>query len=424
MIRKLVLALFLVCCVNSLATAETVTFKPAAGDVFSPERGFYRSWSNDFAKINAAALADIRTEGYGLTYAIFRLDAFRNRMIPKANLAEIDAALGRTRNAGLKVFLRFAYNYPNNETDYLKAKDASLAQVLKHIVQLAPIVAKNRDVILSMHAGFIGAWGEAHTSSKGLDTPGNKQKVVAALLKHMPKDLFIQWRYPADVFPWIDSKLPGVERVGLHNDCFLSSPSDVGTYDEIKSVRDAQRKRAQKIASTTVYSGETCAADPKEIRTSCKYILNEGAGFHLTSLNRDYYETFFEVWQKEGCLKNVTSRLGYRLRLLEATVSSNLLQVKLVNEGWARPVTTRKILARVNGVDVVLGTRTLDTINPRETVILEARIASGAKEICLLAPDPRLGADPRYALRFANADDAAKRQIWNGASGTFCFAVH
>ena len=70
------------------------------------------------------------------------------------------------REAGVKAIIRFAYNqgpYPDSEPD------ASKAQILRHIEQLAPLLQNNADVIAWLEAGFIGAWGEWHTSTNGLD---------------------------------------------------------------------------------------------------------------------------------------------------------------------------------------------------------------------------------------------------------------
>ena len=96
------------------------------------------------------------------------------------------------------------------------------------------------DVIAVLQAGFIGAWGEWHTSSNNLTTPARKAAVRDALLKVLPAGRTLQVRTPADLAQWypqpatvqqaLQPTPPAQGRIGLHNDCFLASPDDVGTY--------------------------------------------------------------------------------------------------------------------------------------------------------------------------------------------------
>ena len=61
-------------------------------------------------------------------------------------------------------------------------------------------VADNEDVLFVMYAGFIGAWGEWHTSKNFVDGPGGKdarKRVMDALLAAAPPTRRIALRYPA-----------------------------------------------------------------------------------------------------------------------------------------------------------------------------------------------------------------------------------
>jgi Domain of unknown function (DUF4874)/Domain of unknown function (DUF4832) len=413
------------------AADRIVTFKPAAGDVVSPERGFYRSVSDSFVTITSGDVDYIRGEGSTLIYALVRLDAYRANDLTSAYIAQLDAKFALVRKNGLKVALRFAYNYPDNEFDYLNAKDAPLAVVKRHIAQLAPVVARNRDVIAVLHTGFIGAWGEGHTSSNKLDTSTNKRAVIAELLAKMPKDLQILWRYPPDLISWRSQKLAGVSRVGLHNDCFISSPTDVGTYSETAAVRAVERTQAAAISKSTFYMGETCAAEPTEIRADCASILREGKQFNVSSLNRDYYEAFITSWKANGCYPGVEKSLGYRLRLTRAALTSaNVFSVTITNEGWARPLVPRRIKLQWRTPDgaakaSLLGTTSVRALTPGSSITYRVTLAKNTGTFCLTAPDlsPSLASDPRYAIRFAKANDSAKGQAWNSTLGRFCFRM-
>ena len=278
-----------------LAAAEAIqrastTFRPTSLEFPNPERGFWRFVASNFTAVTAEEMRDIRTAGMTMAYAVVRLDPFRNRALPQAMLTRLATSFGFSRAAGVKVILRFAYNYPETEEEYEHAKDAPLSIVLGHIRQLDPLLSANADVIAVWQAGFIGAWGEGHTSSNNLDKPVPKRTIRDALLQALPPGRLLQWRYPPDLIAW--SPVPGPQgnfpRIGFHNDCFMASPTDVGTYDEDATIRARQRAYAAMLTRTTLFGGETCNIEGEVARTSCAAILSEGRRFHLTTLNRDY----------------------------------------------------------------------------------------------------------------------------------------
>jgi hypothetical protein len=428
--KTLLASLFAVLLAVTAGAAErTVTFRPLQQDVVNPERGFYR-FLKYFHEFTDADLAVQRQEGVSLVFAPIRLDEFRDRDLTPEFLTDLEQQFVKVQRAGLKVIFRVAYNYPDGEFDYLNAKDASLEQVKRHISQLAPVLEKNRDLIAVMQTGFIGAWGEGHTSSNQLDTPENKRNVIAELLEKLPKSMQIQWRYPSDLFEWQDTNLEGVERVGLHNDCFMSSPTDVGTYDENVDKRATQRARAAATSKNTFYVVETCAAQPKQVRKDCKSILREGPEFHVTSINREYNLAFIKSWKANGCYDEIERSLGYRLRLVSATYDADdgSLVITINNDGWAKPMSPRGLQVAWRDSD---GKEFVEKLVPdiseefvaSSSKSFKTKLAPSAKEVCISAPDssPRLAPDPRYAIRFANAEDKAKGQIWDAEKGRFCF---
>jgi hypothetical protein len=417
--------------VTAGAAERTLTFKPLQQDVVNPERGFYR-FLKFFHEFTDEDLAVQRQEGVSLVFAPIRLDDFRDRDLTPEFLISLEQQFAKVQRAGLKVIFRAAYNYPDGEFDYLNAKDASLAQVKRHISQLAPVLEKNRDLIAVMQTGFIGAWGEGHTSSNKLDKPENKRAVIAELLEKLPQSMQILWRYPNDLIEWQDTKLKDVARVGLHNDCFMSSPTDVGTYDENPDKRVTQRARAAATSKNTFYVVETCAAQPKGVRMDCKSILREGPEFHVTSINREYNLAFIKSWKKNGCYAEIEKSMGYRLRLVSASFDPDdgSFAITINNDGWAKPMSPRAMQVTWRDPNDKEFIETLEAdisadFAATKSVSFKTQLAPSTKEVCIFAPDssPRLAADPRYAIRFANADDKAKGQIWDAEKGRFCFRI-
>ena len=423
------------------ALAETVLFAPTDAEVVNPERGFWSFAAEDFSTATREDMDSIRAAGMTLAYGVVRLDGYRAGPLPASLLDRLRGAFAASRAAGVKVILRFAYNYPESSQDYERAEDAPLAVVLGHIAQLRRTVAENADVIAVWQAGFIGAWGEGHTSSNGLDQPARKRVIRDTLLAALPPGRTLQWRYPADLIRWYpDPRDAARARIGVHNDCFLSSPTDSGTYDEQPALRGRQRAYVASLSSLTPFGGETCDAEPDAVRTGCDAILTEGRRFHLTTLGRDYYRAFHDRWAKDGCYSTIERTMGYRVSLVSAGAPDRVARgetavatVRLRNIGWARPINPRQLVLRLvhlrTGRTYTISGGGIENLDPgagrAATFRFPWRVAasapSGAYALALAAPDasPSLATDPRYALRFANAHQPSAGQVWNAKSGSF-----
>jgi hypothetical protein len=297
-------------------------------------------------------------------------------------------------------------------------------------------------VIAVWQAGFIGAWGEGHTSSNGLDLPAPKRRIRDALLAALPSGRLLQWRYPPDLIAW--SAIPGTggtfPRIGFHNDCFMSGTTDVGTYDDDPMIRARQRSYAARLTRTTLFGGETCDADGEVARTSCPAILSEGAGFHLTTLNRDYALKFHKRWIADGCFAEIKRRMGYRLELVSASINAAGVRgddlaaaVRVRNVGWARPANPRplRLVLRhiASGRTFSLASGDLRSVDPQdETPDLFAfrwtipdDAPTGRYSVGVAAPDPapKLRGRAAFAVRFATADDTARGQRWDSQRAVF-----
>lgn len=428
-------------------------FRITDADFANPERGFYRAAETDLSALSPAFVAQAYAQGHRLIYARINLEPYRDSDLPAAFLDATEAGFETARRGGVKLIIRATYNYPSGETQYRDARDASLSQVLAHLAQLKPLFHRNEDVIGFVQAGFIGAWGEWHTSSNDLTTPERRTRIRDALLDAVPATRFIQFRYPPYIQAWtpqlpeLDAALDGSFRIGFHNDCFLASDTDVGTYDENADLRGRQRRYGEAQGDLAPFGGETCnpADDPNpRPRTACADILGEAAGYNLTYLNDGYYRRLFhDNWRKQGCMDEVRRRMGYRFALVRvshpsAVAQGGTLSVSVVvrNSGWARLYNPRpvEILLRdrksgavrrleARGADPrrwLPGTDTSETL----TIALPNDV-QGVQEVWLALPDAgrRLKDDPRFSIRLANADNDEKGQRWDEGRGAFALGT-
>lgn len=185
-----------------------------------------------------------RYEPFGLTLvqAYCYLDPSPT-VISEEKLQCLQRGFDALRKAGLKAVLRFAY-----EKDMDRKAGPDLSTILKHIDQLAPTIQKNKDVIYVMQAGFVGAWGEWHSSAKGIErNPAHLSVIMATVLDVLPTDRMTQVRVPKykrwvlseaplNAFRIIDAKTAftpaPAARIGFHNDGFLAGKTDGGTWTE------------------------------------------------------------------------------------------------------------------------------------------------------------------------------------------------
>jgi hypothetical protein len=431
-------------------TAEA-TFTASDDNFPNPERGFFQEY-DDFLATTDVTMAATESADTRLIMAIVRLDQYRAGPLPPSLLQNLGQAFGLLRRHGLKAILRFSYNAPT-DLDYRTAVDSSLEHVRQHVAQVKPTLQANADVIAFWQAGFIGAWGEWHTSSNNLANADAKQAVRDSLLDALPAGRTLQIRYAADVMTWFPATMTedampassGPAVFGLHNDCFLSSTSDVATYDPNPAIAERQRSYVRAMTAVTPFGGETCnppAEQLMQMRSRCADVLTEAQEYHLTYLNRDYFTPAFQdKWMVEGCYNTVAAQMGYRFQLVSAAHPPTgargerfTLRLTVRNVGWARLINPRPLHIvlrhRVTGrfIDKIV-----DAVEPRawlpggKPVTLSAAIEvpgdadGGDYDVFIGLPDlePLLTADPRYAVRWANADDIALSQSWEPARGRF-----
>ncbi len=415
---------------TTAGTKSSVTYVPTSADFLNPERGFH----TDIELMKDRDFSDVRRSGYGIARALIRLDEYRNRPLPATFLTQLDRQFQLARSAGIKLVPRFSYNFPTGDGDVSKSPDASLELTVAHINQLKPVLQKNADVIAVIQGGFIGAWGEWHSSGNGLDRPQPKAKILAALLAATPTSRMVQMRYPNDLknnFPQaltLTNAFRGSRqaRVGFHNDCFLANRADAGTYlPDLPGLTNY----VSKIAPFVAVGGETCQVTPTEQRSDCPTAEAELAKFHWSYINANFYKPTLDRWRQEGCYDRISRNLGYRLQLERSNFPAKVERARLLtgtvaikNVGYASPFNAR-------GLELVLRNRQTGKVyrlpilksltkthdprfwTPQAGVIaidIRAKVPSaapvGAYELLLNLPDPmpQLANRPEYSIRLAN----------------------
>lgn len=435
----LILLSFMTSCASPQTGPEpaTVTHTYVATDasILNPERGFFTPYELP----SSAGFSPVRATGNTLVHLNIRLDDWRETDIPQDVLDGLDSNFADIRDAGVKAIIRYSYNegpYPDSEPD------ASKAQILRHIEQLTPLLQNNADMIAWLEAGFIGAWGEWHTSTNGLDNLTDKQEILFALLNALPETRMVQVRYPANIIEMFPDVLTEAQafgssnqsRVAHHNDCFLSSETDVGTYerDGVITIERDQAYLAE-LTRFTPMSGETCAPNPP--RSECTVALQEMALLHFSAINEAYHKGILRSWEEGSCLEEISNRMGYRISLTNADFNEQVhpggilnLTINLQNTGFASIINERPIYVVLSTsptgggqakgefrvqLDIDLRRWEPGSITFTTKLHIPSNIAEGEYRIALWLPDgyESLRDNPLYAVQFANEN------IWDEAAG-------
>lgn len=409
----------------------------------NPERGFFHftsvSSQGSYTPLNYNTLIGYRNQGITLLFRNFYLNGNVSSDISGDYLMGMEEDFNTLRKAGMKAIIRFSYA----ESMQKPYGDAPLNIVLRHISQLKPLLQKHSDVIFVLQAGFIGAWGEWYYTDYFSFSPGvlypehweMRRQVVNALLDALPAERQIEVRTPDykrkllnDTVPISPaeaySDLPKA-RIAHHNDCFVASKDDYGTYHDLVKDKDY----LQRDSKYTLISGETCNVSSPY--SDCPNAQAELARFHWTALNLDYHPSVLGNWRTQGCFENINRKLGFRYYFISSSVQSEVkpggefhLILKLLNEGYSNPVNPRhaEIVLRHLETGEEFKAAIQDDLRfwpLNDTITLDFRggLPASAPEgqylvlLNLPDPDPRLYSVPAYSIRMANPG------VWEEKSG-------
>lgn len=469
------------------AKQDTVKYLESQEDFPNPDRGFYRvaettadSWVPlDSSQLKAWRGSQPADDGnYSvISSLVFRniiLSGFTHQALTPSLLADIDQDFATARQTGMKIVLRFTYTITANSGGCPEGficppyGDASKETVLQHIAQLKPLLQKNADVISCMQMGFVGTWGENYYSDYFGDPSSNgagqmldqnwidKGSVISALLDALPADRMIQVRTPQQKQRYVggpdaSAALAGMTaaeaytgtataRIGFHNDCFVSSPDDYGTYGDYGNSTSPPaysvgilRDYFMNDSKYTPVGGETCddGYSPFNDCEPAGKVQAEMRSMHYSFLNCAYNNDVNNDWQTGGCMESIKKNLGYRFVLTSLihpsapakTGMNYSFTLNITNKGYAAPFNAypAKIILRNKETRSEFSfDASTDVRNwfPGEskvafTLLIPENTPPATYEVFLLLADTylTLAGNPAYTIRLANSD------VWNPQNG-------
>lgn len=372
MIRTITFAglLFLGLTLHAAPVPQELDYTDALESLENPGIGFYRTqgmhltaegnkptstWGNishlrmDISEFSDKAVLSVSEETGDTTFGV-------SQPLTQDALEAFEATLDAVRQRGKTAIVRFAYDpWFNGSTKC----DPEQSVILGHLKQLGEVYARNTDVITFVELGMYGSWGEMHSSNVGSNE--NIAEALQTLLQCTPPEIKIGVRRPDIVAVWLGvnqgsnysgfdihseaflkalaAKGDTILRVGMYNDGYLGSYSDLGTIGMGESGHQMTREMMVQWLETysqhTPYGGELVANyngdDP--INTPA-YLAQEGFRTHTSYLNYEWHQPTILGWKeitfegddpeyngKDG-YTYVENHLGYRFILRSATIDT------------------------------------------------------------------------------------------------------
>jgi Domain of unknown function (DUF4832)/Domain of unknown function (DUF4874) len=430
------------------------TYEADDSVLLNPERGFHQNTALVTSNLwgapgNNAAYAATRSAGQTLMRGIALLDKHRYGPLPDSALNELRQSFAHARNNGVKIWFLAAYNFPNGpggEGDGAINVDPELDVVLNHLDQLKPVFEENKDVIAGLYNGFIGAWGEWHTSSTGLHLDPKRRQIWEKILQSVPADRMMTVRQfeametlpttrPTAVTAYDQS--PG-SRTGMTNQCYLVNHTDAGTFVDRNRVAE-QKAQLARWTQFVPFVAEVCEVPYTEgNRNDCASAKAEHEMLHLSALNATFYQPTLDAWKAQGCYDEINNRMGYRFELKRASVQKQVqagtalpLSFVVKNVGYAAPFNPRGLAVVLRNTASgerytlsILQVRS-ETLDPRQwyresgditvsaSPTVPADVPDGTYDVLLSLHDPlpSLSGRPEFSVRLAN------KGVWEDSTG-------
>eukprot|EP00040_Diaphanoeca_grandis_P035361 m.222177 g.222177 ORF g.222177 m.222177 type:complete len:689 (-) comp33365_c0_seq1:650-2716(-) len=159
----------------------------------NPERGFRHEIDQgcDRGGITDAQIAQMVQNNLTVSQVYCYLPV--NDTLTPQVFQSVQAAFDKLRSAGVKALWRFAY-----DRDMPGENDYTTETIVNHIAQLKDKFSTNIDAVYVLQAGFIGSWGEWHSSKRNihLNATATSLIVEAELFELLPPDRKINVRVP------------------------------------------------------------------------------------------------------------------------------------------------------------------------------------------------------------------------------------
>lgn len=442
--------------VRALSSITDISYEESTDQIDNPYIGFYRPV---FLELKRKGSKENKHH-YNLTHIRCDLSDFSKSYngesdaeLTKDALDAFEATLKNLRKNHSTAIVRFAY-HPKFDGD--KTYEPSMKMILKHQEQLGKIISDYPDVVVTVECGLLGLWGEMHGST--MCTKDNFNKTIDKWLEVLPKDITVNVRTPKHFCDWsgadgkkLSSYVTKTKdkdyRVGIFNDGYLGSDSDLGTF----SNRTEEINWLKNQAKHTLYGGEIVAnKGTGKVKNTAAYMETEAFITHTSYLNIEWNNKVIDTMKKEDYsgqdevykggtgFDYIRNHLGYRfvvrgVKLIKETTAYEDfgLEADIENVGFANLIRDKKLIVIFKGakktyqipmtdkkVSAVTKWDSQKITTIKTKIDLPDGMKTGNYEVYIrLADDTDSSGLDGYPVRFANKDNEAGQAVWNTELG-------
>ncbi len=267
---------------------QDLNYEESTEEILNPDQGFYRPV---YVKINEngatynKGIINSQTQLYHLRCDISAFSAEVNNVADKPltddALEGLDALLSFLKENDKNAIVRFAYDPGYNGS---ADKEPALEVMLGHVKGVCSVLNRYVNTVTAIETGLIGPWGEMHTSAAA-----NKEHITPLINAFLTaaSEIPVLVRTPEMIYNYINVSYDKVEeisispdekayRLGLYNDGYLGSESDLGTYRNRErdinflSVQNAHLPFGDEVTvpDSPFHNIETCLPEMNKIHLS------------------------------------------------------------------------------------------------------------------------------------------------------------
>lgn len=315
---------------------EKKDFTESVETILNPDCGFYRPigfslTENGGNKSSIGVNGDVSLQHLRINLGQFsrEVNGQEDKVLSQQALDYLDGVLDTLYKNNKNAIVRFAYD----NFDGVEDKEPSEEMILTHQSQVCNVLNKYQNTITAIEVGFVGKWGEMHTSK--LANYDTIDKLIDGYLTQT--DNFpILTRTPRMIYHYLGFTVNVLEdenniilpssnayRLGIYNDGYLGSGNDLGTYaDREKEIKWLQNQTNHlpfggEIMNNSMAYIENCLPYMREVNLS---YLNYEWNYNMTQTNwgSNFYTS--EIGDEKNYFGQtaqvyVRNHMGYRLVL-------------------------------------------------------------------------------------------------------------
>lgn len=436
MITALFCAVLPACGSSPQRYVQELNYTESIDKINNPDQGFYRPIFVAVTENGVSYNKNIINASTQLYHLRIDISAFskavngdRDKPLSQASLDGLETLLTFLKEQDKNAVVRFAYDpYYGGKKD----NEPAPQMILTHIKQICPLLNRFETTVTAVEAGLIGPWGEMHSSA--IANAEHISPIIDTFLS-CTENTSLLVRTPKMIYDYLGITLDEIDgyridknnmayRLGLFNDGYLGSDSDLGTY------RDRAREIEFLSAQTAhlPYGGEVTV--PNSALHDIETCLPEMHKLDLSYLNIEWNNQVIEKWKNsvytqscgadapyygKNAFEYIDNHLGYRFVLKKSVFEYSRqpdelkIELTLDNVGFGnlnKPKHAKIILTDENGA--VVSEQSVKDFTGDGTyecsVALNLKSGNYAVYLRLYGEESQT---PLYCIQFANCD------IWN-----------